>query len=219
MIPLKDDNPTRSFSWVTLALVVLNSVVFAYEISLGSSTERLVLSYGAIPFDMFHSETGNARIYVAGSIFTAMFLHGGFLHLAGNMLYLWIFGNNIEDIMGHRRFIVFYLLCGIVAAYAHAYTNITSHVPMIGASGAVAGVLGAYLILFPRARILTLLPIGIFIQIVKIPALIVLGFWFVIQFFNGLFAPQQAGGVAWFAHIGGFLAGIVLLPFFKKRGG
>lgn len=217
MIPLKDDNPTRSFAWVTLFFILVNSVVFLYEVSLGPHAEKFIVTYGVTPFSLMGGGTGKEQAIAIGNVLTAMFLHGGFLHLGGNMLYLWIFGNNIEDVLGRRRFFLFYLVCGGVAAYAHAFMETVSRVPMIGASGAVSGVLGAYLILFPGAKILTLLPIGIFIQIVKVPALVVLGFWFVMQFFNGfLSSPQAGGGVAWFAHIGGFLAGMIFLPFFKK---
>lgn len=199
---------------MTIGLAVANIAVFFYEISLGPQSGEFVSSYGAIPFELFH---GSGRPFAVANIFTSMFLHGGIFHLAGNMLYLWIFGNNIEDVMGHRRFLFFYLICGVVAAYAHAFVDSTSRIPMIGASGAVSGVLGAYLLLFPKARVLTLLPVGFFIQIVRVPALVVLGFWFIVQFFNGLFSLRQIGGVAWFAHIGGFLAGMSLIYLFKKR--
>jgi membrane associated rhomboid family serine protease len=148
-----------------------------------------------------------------------MFLHGGFLHLAGNMLYLWIFGNNIEDALGHVKFVFFYLFSGLVAAYSHALIDPQSTIPMIGASGAVSGILGAYLLLFPRAKVYTLLILGIFIQVVLVPAIVVIGFWAVLQFLNGLLSTglHQQGGVAWFAHIGGFLAGIVTIKLWLPR--
>jgi membrane associated rhomboid family serine protease len=159
----------------------------------------------------------SGAVPVVATLFTSMFLHGGFLHIAGNMLYLWIFGNNVEDSMGRMRFIVFYFLCGIVAAYAHALANTASTVPMIGASGAISGVLGAYLLLYPRARVLTLIAFGLYIRTVEVPAMFVLGFWFVLQFLNALVSAGAGGGVAWYAHIGGFVAGILLIGLFKRR--
>jgi membrane associated rhomboid family serine protease len=152
-----------------------------------------------------------------------MFLHGGWLHLIGNMWYLWIFGDNVEDRVGHIRFLAFYLLCGFGAGIAHTIINANTAVPSIGASGAIAGVLGAYLVSYPFARVLTLVPLFIFIQIIEIPAVIVLGLWFVIQFFNGTAAlasttAASAGGVAWWAHVGGFLLGVLLIGLFPRRG-
>jgi membrane associated rhomboid family serine protease len=146
-----------------------------------------------------------------------MFLHGGPLHIAGNMLYLWIFGNNVEDAMGRLRFILFYALCGCFAAYAHAYLNRSSQVPMIGASGAVSGVLGAYLLLYPRARVVTLVVFGFYIRTIEVPAMAVLGFWFVLQFLNALVSSGAAGGVAWHAHVAGFVAGMLLIGLFKRK--
>ena len=148
---------------------------------------------------------------------TSMFLHGGFMHLAGNMLYLWIFGNNVEDAMGHGRFIIFYLICGIAAVFAHALVDIGSTIPMIGASGAISGVLGAYLLLYPHARVLVVIPLGFYLHTMRLKAGIVLIIWFMMQLINSLVAGDGPG-VAWFAHIGGFVSGIVLLPFFKRRG-
>lgn len=216
MLPLKDDLPTRTFPIVTIGLIAANILVFLHEISLGPKATMVFFTYGAIPFELMNGvEIGQRPFPIAASIFTSMFIHGGFFHVGGNMLYLWIFGNNIEDAMGHTRFIIFYLLCGVIAVYSHAYIDASSKVPMVGASGAVSGVLGAYLLLFPRAKILTLVPFGIFIQFIKIPAVYVLGFWIVAQFFNGFFGIQS--GVAWFAHIGGFAAGMILIYFFRKR--
>jgi membrane associated rhomboid family serine protease len=148
-----------------------------------------------------------------------MFMHGGFFHLFGNMLYLWIFGNNIEDSLGHVRFIFFYLLCGVIAAYSHALSAPGSAIPMIGASGAVSGILGAYLLLFPYARVHTLIFLGFFVQTIKVPALIVIGFWAIIQVINGLLASgiSNQGGIAWFAHLGGFLAGLVFIKLWRPR--
>jgi membrane associated rhomboid family serine protease len=147
-----------------------------------------------------------------------MFLHGGWLHIIGNMLYLWIFGNNIEDILGHVGFVLFYVACGAAAALAQSALDVDSTVPMIGASGAIAGVLGAYAVLFPRAHVLVLLPLGFFSQVIRLPALLVLGFWFVLQFIEGgLTASSGEGGVAYWAHIGGFVAGLVLIFLFPRR--
>lgn len=218
MIPLKDDLPTRTTPVVTIGLIAVNIVVFFYEISLGPSAEEFIFAFGAIPANLVRGLEGGApSIVAASSVLTSMFLHGGLMHVAGNMLYLWIFGNNIEDVMGHVRFIFFYLICGVLAAYSHALTEPGSRVPMIGASGAVSGVLGAYLLLFPHAKVLTLVPIGFFIQIIRIPAVLVLGIWFLVQTVSGLFSRGQVGGIAWFAHIGGFLAGMALIYPFKKK--
>ena len=222
MIPLKDDNPTKTFPFVTIILIAINAVVFLYQLSLGDvKGKAFVFTYGAIPYELMNSINLPLTPYIPNTVtvFTSMFLHGGFFHLAGNMLYLWIFGNNIEDSMGHIKFIVFYLICGIAAVFAHTIVNPGSKLPMIGASGAIAGVLGAYILLFPRARVLTLVPIVFFIRIIEIPALIIIGFWIVIQFLSGAMSASVAGGgIAYFAHIGGFLSGFVLIGLFKKRG-
>ncbi len=218
MIPLRDDNPTVSTPFVTISLIVLNIVIFFYEISLGPQFESFLNTYGAKPMyilNMAAAPSGYPSPYL--TIFSSMFLHGGFFHVAGNMLYLWIFGNNIEDSMGHSRFIVFYLISGVVAVYIFAFVNPGSTIPMVGASGAVSGVLGAYLVLFPRAKVLTLVPFGFYMQVIKVPAVFVLGFWIVLQILNGMVSRGSGGGVAWFAHIGGFLAGVVLVGLFKKR--
>jgi len=220
MIPLKDDLPTRIFPLITIGFIILNIAAFFYQISLGQASERLVMAYGAIPYSMMHPFESNLAIpTVAASIFTSMFLHGDIMHLGGNMLYLWIFGNNIEDSMGHIRFVLFYLICGIIAVYTHSFVDVQSRVPMIGASGAVSGILGAYLLLFPRARILTLVPLGFYITTIRMPALILIGLWFGMQAVNAVLAEQGGGGVAWFAHVGGFLAGLVLIFFFKTPRG
>ena len=217
MIPLRDDNPTVSTPFVTISLIVLNIVIFFYEISLGPQFESFLNTYGAKPMYILNmvEPPGLPSPYL--TIFSSMFLHGGFFHVAGNMLYLWIFGNNIEDSMGHSRFIVFYLISGIVAVYIFAFMNPGSTIPMVGASGAVSGVLGAYLVLFPRAKVLTLVPFGFYMQVIRVPAVFVLGFWIVLQILNGMVSRGSGGGVAWFAHIGGFLAGVVLVGLFKKR--
>ncbi len=217
MIPLKDDNPTTITPAVTVGLIVVNVLVFAYQASLGRAGEAFVYTFGAVPAALFGGESPSA-LPPTVTLFTAMFVHGGFMHVGGNMLYLWIFGNNVEDAMGHGRFIVFYALCGVAAAYAHALTAPTSGVPMIGASGAISGVLGAYLLLFPHARVLTLIPLGFFTRLVYVPAGFVLGFWIVIQLLSGsLSLGRGGGGVAWFAHVGGFLAGMALVHVFVRR--
>jgi membrane associated rhomboid family serine protease len=220
LIPLKDDNPIRITPIVTVGLILLNTVVFFYELSLGRAIEPFIHAYGAIPSTLIHGVSLGPEPHLPSyaTVLTSMFLHGGVLHLGGNMLYLWIFGNNIEDELGHFRFILFYLLCGYMAAYVHALTDSTSMMPMIGASGAISGVLGAYLLLYPKARVLTLIPLGFFLQFVWVPAVFVLGFWIVIQFINGFFTyGQRVGGVAWFAHVGGFLAGMGLIIFFRRQ--
>jgi membrane associated rhomboid family serine protease len=218
MIPFKDDNPTSRFPFVTIALIVLNVIVFFFQLSSPADPNRIAYSYGAIP-RLLLTMKEIQPIHPVLTIFTSMFMHGGLLHLGTNMLYLWIFGNNIEDQLGYVKFILFYLFCGVAAAYAHAITSPSSMIPMIGASGAVSGVLGAYLLLFPHARVHTLIFFGFFIDVVRLPAVLVIGFWVIIQFINGLVStglPNQ-GGVAWFAHIGGFIAGIVAIRILLKR--
>lgn len=219
MIPIKDDNPTKTYPYVTAALIASNIIIFIYELSLGPYFEPFLNRYGAIPLFILNMDAPPEYAEPYITIFTSMFLHGGFFHVAGNMLYLWIFGNNIEDSMGHFRFILFYLISGIVAVYTFSIVNPHSTIPMVGASGAVSGVLGAYLILFPRAKVLTLIPFGFYMQIVKVPAVFVLGFWIVVQLINGMVSRGTGGGVAWFAHVGGFGAGIILIHLFKKRRG
>jgi membrane associated rhomboid family serine protease len=222
MIPLRDDNPTTIKPVVTVALIVVNAMVFMYQLSLGPQEERLfVYQFGAIPSVILGSRNLSAEAVAIPpvlTVFTSMFLHGGFMHLIGNMLYLWIFGNNIEDAMGHLRFTVFYVVSGVAASFAHTLTNLDSTLPAIGASGAISGVLGAYLLLYPRAQVLVLVPLGLFTRIMYIPAFIVLGMWFLLQLFAGTFsAGQGGGGVAWWAHIGGFVAGMALVAVFKRR--
>ena len=217
MIPLKDSNPTERFPIITVVFIILNVLVFFYQTSLSDdAVESFVGAFSLVPARLFHAGTVLPGLVPAGvTIFTAQFLHGGLFHLIGNMLYLWIFGNNVEDSMGRVRFIVFYLLCGAIASIAHAFMYAQSNVPMIGASGAVSGILGAYVMLFPRARVLTLFTLGFFVRMIEVPAMMVLGFWFIFQFLNAL-VLQGAGGVAWYAHIGGFLAGSALILFFKR---
>ena len=222
MIPLHDDNPTSTVPFITIALIVACTLAFLWELSLGErALEAAIFSLGVTPATLVGSGRLPPEMQIVppwATLLTSMFLHGGWMHLIGNMLYLWIFGNNIEDSMGHGRFVVFYVLCGIAAALAQAIPNPGSTVPMIGASGAISGVLGAYLLLFPHARVLVVIPLGFFLHSVRLPALLVLGFWFVLQLINSALAPGDGGGVAWGAHIGGFVAGLVLIPFFKRRG-
>ena len=221
MIPLHDDNPTEINPIVTIALIVLCSLVFLYEASLPERvSEAFVFQYGAIPAAIFGHEAGLPEDAVAVpftlTLLTSMFLHGGWMHLIGNMLYLWIFGNNIEDVMGHVKFVIFYVACGLIAAMSHAITDPTSAVPMVGASGAISGVLGAYLLLFPHAQVMVLIPLGVFTRTMYVPAGFVLGFWFVLQLLSGgMSLGQGGGGVAWFAHVGGFVAGMALIGVFK----
>ena len=213
MIPLRDHNPRRTTPVVNTILIIVNVLMFFWELSLGPYIERVLFNVAFVPARFWFAPFAAFNIR---SVVVSMFLHGGWLHLAGNMLYLWIFGDNIEDRLGHAKYLLFYFLCGFAATFAHAFVNPGSQLPSIGASGAIAGVLGAYLILFPRARITTLIPIFIFITIREIPAIFVLGLWFVLQLFTGAASlgipeAQGGGGVAYFAHIGGFAAGIVLI--------
>jgi membrane associated rhomboid family serine protease len=217
MIPLKDDIPARRPPIVTVALISINCLAYFYLLSLGDAYQLALVKWGTIPFEVTHMQelTPELGSPIILTLFTAMFLHGGLLHLGGNMLYLWIFGDNVEDQLGHVKFLVFYILCGLEASLLYVLTTPDSQVPMIGASGAIAGVLGAYVIRFPRARILTLIWFGFFIRIVAIPAFFVLGFWFVLQLLFALPSiGSTSGGVAFFAHVGGFLAGIVLFKLF-----
>ena len=213
MLPLSDHNPRRTFPIVTVLIIVLNVLMFLWELSLGPSLQRAIMTVAFIPRRFWMP---GALVPNIEQIFISMFLHGGFLHIGGNMLYLWIFGDNIEDRLGHVRYTIFYFACGVIAALAHAFANPSSTMPAIGASGAIAGVLGAYLILFPRQRVTTVIPIFFFIIVREIPAIFLLGFWFVLQLFSGVGSlnvqtAQDTGGVAYFAHIGGFIAGIVLI--------
>jgi membrane associated rhomboid family serine protease len=219
VFPLKDDNPTRSTPLVTIVLIAVNVLVFLYQVSLEVGGEQ-----GARAGQAFVEEFGLVPCRLTGAcpsaldlpsptltIFTSMFMHGGLFHIGGNMLFLWIFGNNVEDTLGHGRYLVFYLACGLAAALAQTAIGPSSPIPMVGASGAVSGVLGSYLLLFPHAHVTTL------IILVRIPAVVVLGFWIVLQVLNGLGSFGASGGVAFFAHIGGFVAGMGLLFVFRPR--
>ncbi|MGI8746515.1 MAG: rhomboid family intramembrane serine protease [Bryobacteraceae bacterium] len=219
MIPLRSSERTYSPATVTLVLILVNVLVFLFEVTMpneasydnpgGLSLNRFILAYGIVP-DRFHFS----------SLITSMFIHGGFLHIAGNMWFLWIFGKGIEDLLGHARFLMFYLACGIIAGLAHILLNPYSPVPTVGASGAIAGVMGAYLIKFPHARIVTLVWF-FFITTIDIPAAFLLLFWFAIQFFSGFgsigYSQVSKGDVAWFAHVGGFVAGMLLVMLIPNR--
>lgn len=217
MIPISDINPTSRFPLVTVLLIAVNSAVFLYQTAIGAGgAEALIREYALVPSRLFTGGAGGAAVPAGATLITSQFLHGGLLHVGGNMLYLWIFGNNVEDAMSRARFLLFYVICGIAAALSHAFMHASSPVPMIGASGAVSGVLGAYLLLFPRAQVRTLIVFGLYVRTVPIPAMIVLLFWFVLQFVNVSIARGD-GGVAWLAHIGGFVAGMGLIGLFKRR--
>jgi membrane associated rhomboid family serine protease len=222
MIPFKDDNPTERFPYLTIGLIGLNVIVYLFEVFHPAGLQYVVYKYGAVPRYLVGGG-GDGTLLPPVTVFTSMFMHGGLLHLGGNMLYLWIFGDNLEDRLGRIRFLVFYLLSGVVAAYAHAFSAPGSTIPMIGASGAVAGVLGAYLLLYPRAKVHTLIFFGFFVDVIRVPALIVIGFWGIIQLVNGLISKglMAQGGVAWFAHIGGFLFGLLTIRYWvpgRRRG-
>ena len=221
MIPIHDDNPTDNPTFVTWALIAICVLIFIIQFSAAPPiTQQITYSFGLIPavLNNFASLPGEVhRVSAEMTLLTSMFLHGGFMHLAGNMLYLWIFGNNIEDCMGHVKFILFYVLCGIAAAYAQVFFNPDSTIPMVGASGAISGVLGAYLLVYPKAHVLVLIPLGFIMQTIRLPAVVVLSLWFAIQIISSLNAEPGTPGVAWYAHIGGFVAGCALIPLFKSR--
>ena len=212
VIPLRDVIPSRTTPFVTVALIVVNTLVFVRQLTLDeSATEEFFLYFGLVPA---------AFSWVA--VLTSMFVHGGFMHFGFNMLFLWIFGDNVEDRMGHGRFLVFYVLCGVAAALAQTATDPDSIVAMVGASGAIAGVMGAYFVLYPHSRIVTLIPILFFFHVVEIPALVFLGLWFVLQFVSGLGSMaaatggEPAGGIAFWAHIAGFVAGVSGVLVFRR---
>jgi len=218
IIPIHDENPTQTIAWVTISLIIANVLVFIYELSLGNALDIFIKEYTMIPYLVVQFPS----VGTYSTIFTSIFLHGSWIHIIGNMLYLWIFGNNIEDILGHGRFFIFYLLCGLGGAVGHILSNPNSHIPSLGASGAIAGVLAAYLILYPLASIDVAVPIFIFIKIIRLPAIIVIGFWFILQLVSSytiITSPtiQSSGGVAWFAHIGGFITGFLLILVFPKK--
>ncbi len=212
MIPLRDVIPSRTTPYVTIGLIVVNALVFLYEMTLGDPTlEEFILYFGLVP-----------AAFSWVTVLTSMFLHGGVLHFGGNMLFLWIFGDNVEDRMGHGRFVAFYLLCGAAAALAQTAMSPDSVVPMVGASGAVAGVMGAYFVLYPHSRIVTLVPLFVFFHVMEVPALVFLGLWFVLQFVSGVGSiaaatgGEPAGGIAFWAHVAGFVAGVSGVLVFRR---
>jgi membrane associated rhomboid family serine protease len=221
MIPLRDDNPTHTTPIVTVSFIVLCTLVYIYQASLPPQPgELFVYRFGAIPATILGNAALPPEMHGAApvvALITSMFMHGSWMHLIGNMLYLWIFGDNVEESMGHVRFAIFYVVCGIIAVFSHAITDPSSTVPMVGASGAISGVLGAYLLLYPHAQVLVVVPLGMYTRMMYVPAGIVLGLWFVMQMLSGgMSLGQSGGGVAFFAHVGGFLAGMALIGLFKR---
>lgn len=221
MFPISDDNPSHIRPYVTYVFIALCVVAFVWQVSLGEEAgEVAIFRLGMIPARLFGFAETNpelATVPAWATVFTSMFMHGGLMHLGGNMLFLWIFGDNVEDSMGHFRFAAFYLLCGAAAALTQGFLNTDSTIPMVGASGAISGILGAYLLLHPKATIKVFIWLGIIFWIANVPAMLVLGFWFVGQLFNAATAPADVPGIAFAAHIGGFVAGMVLIPVFKDR--
>ena len=219
MIPLRDTIKSKTVPYVNYILISLCGAVFLYELSLGGRVSHFISVTAVTPADISASLLqGHIAVRPLLTLFSSMFLHGGWMHLLGNMLYLYIFGDNVEDRLGHGAYLVFYLLCGAGSALAQVYAQPDSPVPLIGASGAISGVLGAYFLLYPRARVLTLIPLFVFFPVVEVSAFFFLGFWFLLQFLQGAISmtggEAAAGGVAWWAHAGGFVAGAVLLPVF-----
>jgi membrane associated rhomboid family serine protease len=228
VIPLHDDNPTTTRPLVTVGIIVLCTLVYIFQHLLLSKagTQQVAYAFGVVPAVLTGREFLPVQMQLIpawASAFTSLFLHGGFWHLAGNMLYLWVFGNNIEEAMGHVRFLIFYLLCGLAAVAAQVLLNPAAEIPMVGASGAISGVLGAYMLLFPRARVLLGLPLGfLIVQLGRFPAIWVLAAWFLMQLIMGSIAAAQApgdseGGIAFGAHLGGFIAGLAFVTVFKRR--
>ncbi|GAC1430621.1 MAG: rhomboid family intramembrane serine protease [Terriglobales bacterium] len=227
MIPIRDDQPRFSTPYITYALVALNVVTFIFELSIGAQSHRalnaFIYAYGVVP-DHFtgalrgHIPLSNFGLFIP--ILTSMFLHASWLHILGNMWVLWIFGDNIEDYLGHFPYLIFYLVCGFAASITHIFLSFGSNVPSVGASGAIAGIMGAYFLLYPKARVLTLVPFLVFFT-VWLPAWVVLGYWFLTQFVSGAttiaFSSQTGGGIAFWAHVGGFVAGIVMIKLFPQR--
>lgn len=217
MIPLKDTIRSRSFPFVNWTLIILNVLAFLFLLSAGPQADRIVATLGIVPRQLLHSFS----LWEWSTIFTSMFLHGGWAHLFSNMLALFIFGDNVEDRMGSGRYLFFYLASGVAAALVHIFFNPNSPVPTIGASGAISGVLAAYLVFFPTSRVITLVPLFFLPWFIEVPAILYLGFWFFSQLFNGLLTVVQGvqamGGVAWWAHVGGFIAGLVLGPLLARR--
>ncbi|SMP61470.1 rhomboid family intramembrane serine protease [Anoxynatronum buryatiense] len=224
MIPLRDDVPSRSVPWMTWLLIAINLLAFRYQLSLSpEALSSLVMNYGFIPADfnrLLVPGTGFPAALQVVPLVTSLFLHGSWLHLISNLWSLWLFGDNVEDTVGHFRFFLFYLTGGVAASLVHFLFQPASTLPTIGASGAIAAVMGAYVIMFPLARITTLVPIFFIPLFFQVPALLFIGFWFISQVFSGvftLFAPMNGGGIAWWAHIGGFLFGVLVIPFIRRK--
>ncbi len=225
MIPLKDMTPRRSVPIVTILLIIANAVIFFYQVSLPPrAAEAFVMSYGMVPAKIQYALAGTHHVTLQEgfeTLFTCMFLHGGWMHIIGNMWFLWIFGGNVEDRLGSPFYALFYVICGIGSSVAELAFTWGSHIPSIGASGAISGVLGAYIVFFPTSRILTLVPLFIIWFLARIPAIIVIGLWFLVQFLSGLGSlnttnPAASGGVAWWAHVGGFLIGMAIAQAVKS---
>ncbi len=211
MIPIRDKNPSRTFPVVNTAIIALNVLVFFYELSLGPELRPFLYRYGLVPAALFYSHA--ASVGGLHTLLTSMFLHGGLMHLAGNMIFLYIFGDNVEDRYGHGPYVLFYMAAGVGAALTQIAINPSSTVPMVGASGAISGVMGAYMVLFPQARIITLVPVFLFFTLVEMPAVVFVMIWFVMQFLFGLgstVAGSTGPGVAWWAHVGGFVTGAAI---------
>jgi membrane associated rhomboid family serine protease len=219
MIPISDDNPARLRPIVTWTVIGLCIAVFFWQLSFDEAAEeQMIESLGFMPVNLIENPFENhvlGQSWVWVTLITSMFLHGGFLHLGGNMLYLWIFGNNVEDAMGHARFLGFYFACGVAAALSQALSEPHSTIPMVGASGAISGVLASYAVIFPRARVNVVIPLGIVFYPLKISAVYVIGFWFLLQLLN-LIGPSEMGGTAWWAHVGGFVTGLALTPLLSR---
>jgi len=222
MFPIRDEHPAARLPLAIAVLVVACALVFLWQVTVDAAVAaRAAFALGMIPAVLLgHAELARELVLVPPWVtpITSMFLHGGVLHLLGNLLFLWVFGNNVGAAMGQGRFLVFYFACGIIAALAHAWSEPLSEVPMVGASGAVSGVLGAYLLLFPRSRVLVVVPLVILPWTLYLPAAAVLGFWFLVQLIAGILANEDVGGIAWVAHAGGFVAGLLLVAFFRRRG-
>ncbi len=221
MIPIRGTIPSKRFPIVTILLIVTNALVFIFELSLGERLGNFIAAFGMSPAHVRIDAAQHSYFRVVIPFFTSVFIHGGWLHLLGNMLYLWIFGDNVEDKMGHGRFALFYILCGLAGSVLQFFMDPSSTIPTIGASGAIAGVLGSYFLLFPKSKVVTLVPIFFFFTFIDIPAVLFLGFWFLMQFFYGTLALDRQtsadiGRVAWWAHVGGFASGLLLVFPFRK---